>query len=285
MPVSTRRRLIAARCRLTGELKAAVAPLIGRDGSHGLDDCTDEQRRFRAQLALFLLNAAPVEGWDAHKRRVAAQRVWSAWAAFERFLPYPDTLVVTTVSPGALRRALTGRSNNAEEGMPGLRYDHTDPPSFIHIPTKATLRVHVPPRPLLVPNTLLRGEAANGQGLAITPREQRLLDSLPRITVEAEQLLAALLVRLPLADPDGIWTLSKHHLLEAADSPEDNSHFLIGDGPSWHYRWNGPIQAFDIAAALTDTVTGLADAAAVLRPGQPLTVSYGAAKLNLHGEV
>lgn len=108
---------------------------------------------------------------------------------------------------------------------------------------------------------------------------------LPSIAVDAEQLLAALLVRLPLADPDGIWTLSKNHLGQAADSPDTNSHFLMGDGPSWHYRWNGSIQAFDIAAALTDTVTGLADATTVLRPGQSLTVSYGAAKLNLHGEV
>ena len=284
MPASTRRRLIAARCRLTGEFKAAVAPLIGRDGSHGLDDCTDEQRRFRTQLALFLLNAAPAEGWNSHERHVAAQRVWSAWAALERFLPYRDTLVVTTSSPGALRRALIGRTSNADEGMPGLRYDHTDPPSFVHIPTKATLRVHVLPKPLPTPGMPLCG-ASNGQSLAITSREQRLLDTLPPITVDAEQLLAALLVRLPLADPDGIWTLSKNHLPQAAESPDANSHFLIGDGASWHYRWNGSIRAFDIAAALTDTVTGLADATAVLRPGHPLTVSYRAAKLNLHCEV
>jgi hypothetical protein len=59
----------------------------------------------------------------------------------------------------------------------------------------------------------------------------------------------------------------------------------MGRGPSWHFGWDGPILAFDVAAALTDTLAGLAGATSVLRPGCPLTVSFGEARLNLHGEL
>jgi hypothetical protein len=292
VPASHRRRAIAARCRLTGERKADVAPLIGRDDSHGLDECTDAQRRFRAQLALFLLNVAPASGWNTRKRFMATRRVWLAWAVLERFLPYPETLVVRTTSPEALRRALTSDRTDPVEGMPGLRYNHTDPPCFIHLPTQATLRIDTSRTSVPAPDTPPRGKAP-GVRFAITRREQQLLDALLQMTVDAERLLGALLVRLPLADPDGIWTLSKGHLQNtahepdnlAANSPDINSHFLIGEGSSWHFRWDGPIGSFDIAAALTDTRTGLVEATAVLRPGHLLTVSYRAARLKLHGEV
>jgi hypothetical protein len=107
---------------------------------------------------------------------------------------------------------------------------------------------------------------------------------LPSITADAEQLLAALLIRLPLADPDRIWTLSKGHLDSTWDRYADpDSHFLSGTDSWWHFRWGGPIGAFDIAAALTDTRTGLAGATTLLRPGYPLTVRYRTASLALLG--
>lgn len=266
-----------------------MAPLIGRSGAHGLDDCTDEQRRFRAQLALFLFNATSTATWSHPQRHETIQHVRPAWAALNRFWPSPDTLVVTTTSPDALRRALVGEhANGTARGMPGLRYDHTNPPSFIHIPTGTTLRVQIS-----TPNSPLHKKKSGGKNHTIISREQQLLNALPQITEDTEQPLAALLIRLPLADPDGIWTLSKGHLNHterkitnlSTSPPEIDSYFLIERGSSLHFRWNRPIQAFDIAAALTDTLTGLAGATAVLRLGHPLTVSYGTAKLNLHGEV
>jgi hypothetical protein len=93
--------------------------------------------------------------------------------------------------------------------MPGLRYVHTKPPStqvFVYIPTGATLHVQARATPPPIPDTPLLSGASGGQGfLVVTPDERRLLDALPPIALDAEQLLAALLIRLPLADPDGIW--------------------------------------------------------------------------------
>jgi hypothetical protein len=200
VPASLRRRAIAARCRLTGEPKADVAPLVGRDDSHSLDDCTHQQRRFRAQLALYLLNTA--QDWSYHLGYLDVDRMCLAWHALEKFLPYPEALVVTTNSPDELRQVLTDGRTNAAGGMPGLRYTDTDLPSFLHVPTGAILVVHTPYTPLH-PSQLPAPGKDLGQ-LSLSPREREALAMLPNMTEDAEQLLAALLIRLPLTDPDKI---------------------------------------------------------------------------------
>lgn len=118
------------------------------------------------------------------------------------------------------------------------------------------------------------------------------MGSLPTMAIDAERLLAALLIRLPMADPSGIWTLSQRHLGPAwrgkpsdRDPHDANGAFLWGHDRSWHFRWDGPASAVDIAAALTDTLVGLADATAVFQRWRPLAVRLGTASLTLHGNL
>ncbi|HEU0086361.1 MAG TPA: hypothetical protein VFQ77_01690 [Pseudonocardiaceae bacterium] len=273
VPASRRRRMIAARCRVTGEPKSLVAPLVGRDGSHGLDNCTAEQRRFRAELALFLLNPA-AEVWSVLTHPVAAQQVWSAWTAVDRFLPYPETLVITTNFPDVLRRALIGSADNPTAGLPGLRCDPAAP-VFVHLPTGATLRVHSPAASSLTAQPSLWGRAATGQTFhPLTLHERRILKYLPSMTSDAERLLAALLIRLPLID--------EHCRTQPISRFRDaGSQFLWGRGRSWRFRWDGPAAAYEIADVLTDPLLGLADTMAVLRPGSPPVVRHGSAELIL----
>lgn len=60
-----------------------------------------------------------------------------------------------------------------------------------------------------------------------------------------------------------------------------------GHDRSWHFRWDGPVSAVDIAAALTDALVGLSGSGAtgVLRRWHPLVVELGRASLTLHGNL
>lgn len=317
MPASRRRKAIVARCSVTGEPKSAVARLIGRDNTHGLDDCTDAQLRLRTYLALYLLNASTSRNgtWPREQDR----RVWRIWSVLHRLWPYPDMLVVTTSDLAEMRAALVGERPG--DGLPGLRHAHSsmsDSELFVHIPSGAMLRLQqegtrrgtIPP-----PRVALRDLDLP----PLTLHEEHRLHELPVPGPDASRLLAGLLVRLPLADPDGIWTLDNAHLqqtlrrtlefLPLADrdrlwSP-DNAHlqqrlrrtleFPVGDGVGfttrllwgsgsvWHFRWNGPIGAFDVAAALTDEHVGQHGTTAVVRPRRPVQVRHGGATLTLHG--
>ncbi|MCP2256575.1 hypothetical protein LX15_000258 [Streptoalloteichus tenebrarius] len=288
MPASARRQLIVTRCRYTQETHVEAARGVGRDRSHGLDHCLPQQRRLRALLALFLLTTGHPH--DPTASAVAHRHVWWSLVPLDLVSAHHEQLVLRTSAPGVLVTTLCLWNRTGVLGLPGLRVVSSDWPDrffLYHHPSKAVIRVEprLPreERPFPVRQDeeqrarLRRFHALAHDSPPLEPVEEELLHRLPPMSQDAEHLLAALLVRLTCAHPQGLWRVDKLGFSPAATR---NGHgFLWGHLDHWRLHWPiGPLRG--LATALTHPSIGL-EGARLVSDGSRLAVHYGTASLDL----
>ncbi|MFQ6146581.1 hypothetical protein ACLMNJ_26495 [Streptomyces seoulensis] len=134
---------IPLRVQYTGESEAAARSAISGDTRGlGLDHCSDEQRAFRALLALALFNGnvytGPTARWN-----------YSVVASYDPVMsPRRDQLVIVAErAPENVATRLMATRENGSRGIPGLRHEVTytchgrRSVRLRHLPTGALLTI------------------------------------------------------------------------------------------------------------------------------------------------
>jgi hypothetical protein len=291
VPHSVRRRMIAQRRKSTGETTEQAAPGVqGR--SHGLDECSREQRRFRAVLAVLMLNEHTDHnlGQGMVARCIASSVLRQTIHLSAR----PDELVVLSAIPHHLIQKVLPRDvASTVHGIPGLRCLDADPKGrwyrFLHVGTGGILRLqYAGPTP---EEYCFRPEPGWPDSWnpvapvqALTQNETTVLAQIPAMHEDLETLLAGLIVRLSCKDPDDRWALGEldwDPLHRKRPKAVTYRRYLWGSGTDWILHYNGPIPADDIAAALTDAHIGIAGARIADRRDSLVQVECGTASLEI----
>ncbi|MEW2253054.1 hypothetical protein AB0907_37740 [Streptomyces sp. NPDC006975] len=280
MPNSLRRRTAALRRRYTGELSEASGRAVrpSRTGL-GLDDCSPQQQRLRALLALGWFNTdphTPAGNWCAH-------------GVFSYTLvpsPRHDSLVLYTNSAWGVVCWLVPGEGDWPARIPGLRFESGDGYTWRlrHLPTGSTLIVTEEHDP---------GEAENGYeppsrirrlSVGMTDAEYTALEKVPDMSPAATRLLGALAMRVSLRDPSETWAVGGWFSDPLDRTPGRSVAYLErrlnGAGDEWELAWTGYPFPDDLAAALTHPTAGLPDTSGLrIRDGWALR--HGSATLRL----
>ncbi|MFJ8154293.1 hypothetical protein [Streptomyces sp. NPDC094468] len=295
LPVHTMtpEKRVSLRVQYTGESKAAARSAIS-SGTRGLglDHCSDDQRAFRALLALALFNSSMYTGPTARWN-------YSVVASYDPVMsPRRDHLVIVAErAPENVATRLLSTAGVDSRGVPGLRHEvsytcHGRRSLCLrHLPTGALLTITgdpagcprgnrrslVPQRPFLTLDHDL------------TAHERRALAAVPPISVDATALLAGLVSRYNLVDRRGHWATSlswdplERPEVERRKEPEvvhGAEYQLWGAGDSWAFRWTGYPESRDLALALTHREAGV-KGASITRHGGTYRVVLGTASLDL----
>ncbi|WP_214402552.1 hypothetical protein [Pseudonocardia lacus] len=272
------------RAGYTQERRRAAAAGLGTDGSHGLDTCSDRQRKLRALLALHVFNGGRM-GVEAP----ADTRVDTITRYTMILSPRHDDLVVVAEAPRNVAAYLV--NSHPDDGLPGMRMVGRPGRStfqMLHLPTGATLTItdesgHHSGIPAPDPESWWPGSRWCGTDVDVTDSERAALDGLPPVSPDAEQLLAALIVRICTADPNANWALGTWFSdpLPRPDpigAPRDAGRRLWGEGDSWELRWSGLPYGIDVVSSLTDHAIGL-PGTGLSRSGRDYTVTHGSCTL------
>lgn len=292
MPHSVRRRMIAQRRMFTGETTEQAAPGV-RGRSHGLDECSRAQRRFRAILAVLMLTEHTDHnlGQDTVARCVAS----SVLRQMIRIAAWPEELVLLSDIPHHLvQKVLPRDMGSTVHGIPGLRCLDADPVAgrwyrFLHVGTGGVFRLqYAGPTP---EEYCFRPEPDWPDSWnpvtsvqALTENEAHILAQIPEMHEDLETLLAGLIVRLSCQDPDNRWALGEldwDPLRRGRPKAVTYRRYLWGSGTDWTLHYNGPIPADDIAAALTDARIGITGARITSRHDGLVRVERGTASLEI----
>ncbi|WP_327067889.1 hypothetical protein [Kitasatospora sp. NBC_01302] len=285
---------IPLRVEYTGESEDAARSAIGgATRGLGLDHCSDDQRAFRALLALALFNGNVYTG-------PTARWGYAIVASYDPVMsPRWDQLVmVAERAPENVASRLLATDYERTCGLAGLRYQ-----SHYWRGGDLTLRLrHLPTGAMLTvtsdPACRERGrtrEQTKWRKLptvrdALTGHEREMLASVPPMTADAATLLAGLVSRYNLVDRRGHWatSLSWDPLgrpeVECRKDPELMEQGAVrrlwGTGASWMFRWTGYPESRDLALALTHREAGI-KGAGFTRRGDSYQVSLGVATLEL----
>lgn len=246
--------------------------------STGPDILAVSQRRFRALLAVLLLNDT-VRAHPVGAELTADSQRWVAWWDLGRwdhsdctFADQSDELVVLCAQPRQLTDAVTPCPDGPRpRGIPGLRRLAAHPRGlwfrFWHPPTQAVLHVRTTKLPLVRPyvaNVRVPGPRRSFETAprVVTDAERRALQVLMRIHPDAQHLLAALLVRLPEGSVRAWYS-------------------LWGHGMHWTLRGTCSTAAVRLAQALTDQDTGLHGTSVIGLGEGAIKIGYRDASLQL----
>ncbi|WP_157119617.1 hypothetical protein [Nocardia xishanensis] len=297
MPATPRRHFSDLRRTYTGEDAPSAKAGVGRK-TVGLVDFTDQQRRFRALLALSLFN------FDSAGRQHPIVSVYNA----STFLSYTMTVsprfdLLVFVVPGAPENAvgrLLGSPTYPDTGVPGLRLFAAGKAAgralgecfhLLHLPTGARAVV-------TASSTFETAHNADGPiddrypgpDMPLTDVERAAVDGVPPMTVEIETILAALVSYLNVRDPDrrwatGTWWWDPFHRppRPGLARPFERFSQLWGTDKTWELSWNGYPYPEDLAACFTAPMIGLPQASFVQERGRAhirlgsssLTLVYG----------
>ncbi|WP_086818792.1 hypothetical protein [Allokutzneria sp. NRRL B-24872] len=259
----TARVCAARRSAYTGEPPTHAVAAVGYRRTNQLDNCSAAQRRFRMLLALVVFNdgIGPTSIDQGLTARWRFARWGLNWTAVESVAisPLRDELVIFTENPLALARALAARPARVNpQGVPGLRPLNAHPKGqwfrFVHLPTKALLRVRLAETQLPPLDGLGPWNGAEG----LTTAERETIGALPVVSPDAEHLLAALTVRLTVDHPGGRWAISSQ-VVRGPDPGRAGPLWsrLWGEGTTWELRGRSLMAAVALASALTDPDIGL----------------------------
>ncbi|NLU75500.1 hypothetical protein HCC61_23015 [Streptomyces sp. HNM0575] len=285
---------IPLRFQYTGESEPAARAAISND-THGLglDHCSDDQRAFRALLALALFNGnvytGPTARWN-----------FAVVASYDPVMsPRRDQLVmVAERAPENVATRLLDTAGEGSRGVPGLRHEvsyicHGEPSLCLrHLPTGALLTITGDPygcrrgtkRSRVPLHSYLTVEHS------LTASERRALAAVPSMSVDATTLLSGLVSRYNLLDRRGRWATSlswdplERRETERRREPEVIRHGAVrrlwGAGDSWVFRWTGYPEPRDLALALTHREVGV-KGAKFIRHGDAYRVVLGTASLDM----
>ncbi|AVZ74407.1 hypothetical protein SLUN_21815 [Streptomyces lunaelactis] len=288
---------IPLRVEYTGESDAAAQSAIDHD-THGLglDHCSDDQRAFRALLALALFNGnvytGPTARWN-----------YAVVASYDPVMsPRRDQLVmVAERAPDNVATRLLATEGAGSRGMPGLRHEvsyacHGQRSLCLrHLPTGALLTITGDPDGC--PRGNKRSLGPRHRYLTIdhhvTEHERRALAAIPPLSHDATALLAGLVSRYNLVDRRGRWATSlswdplERPGAEHRREPDVRLHGAVrrlwGSGDSWAFRWTGYPEPYDLAMALTHREVGI-KGARLTHHGGAFRVTLGTASLELSDE-
>jgi hypothetical protein len=294
MSASPCRRDSALRRSYTGEDAQAAKAGVGR-GKVGLVQCNSQQRRFRALLALSLLN------YDSggHQHPTVSVYNASTFLAYTMIVsPRFDKLVF--VVPGATENTV-GRLLSApgypENGVPGLRLAAIGKAAgkafgrcfhLVHLPTgaraviTASSNFDAPSGP--------GGEVVDDYPSPETPLagvERDALSGVPAMSDEIETMLAALVSYLDIRDPQGSWAtgmwswdpFKRAKRVGLACSTERFSQ-LWGAGRAWELSWNGYPYPEDLLACFTSPIVGI-PGVSVVQEADRWQIRLGSSSLQL----
>ncbi|MFI6345233.1 hypothetical protein [Streptomyces sp. NPDC050560] len=299
LPVHTMapRDRIPLRVEYTGESVPAARSSIGNDTlGLGLDHCSDDQRAFRALLALAFFNGNVYTGPTAKWNYVVV-------ASYDPVMsPRHDQLVmVAERAPENVATRLLTTDGAGSRGIPGLRHEvsyecHGQRSLCLrHLPTGALLTITGDPAGCR--RGRRRSLSPQHRYLTIdhdvTNHERRALAAVPPMSHDATTLLAGLVSRYNLADRRGRWATSLSwdpldrpsavHRRKSDVRMHGAMRRLWGSGDSWVYRWTGYPEPHDLAIALTHREVGI-KGARFTRTRGAFRVTLGTASLELFGE-
>jgi len=281
---SRRRAFGARRSSFTEEPHALAARAIPRTTSSftpeslGFDECTDEQRRFRAFLAVFLLNSPSIPPRLLLDDK--AQPILTSGVSRLLYSPillsaqYSDISVLTNMGDHLLQ-CVTDASDSTH-GVPGLRpvgiEGDNEALLLRHLPTGAYLRFryfdYANPRQRTPPWFYPTHWSGMRRSSAIGTYESITLNAVPTIDDDAAALLAGLVARMSCQSRGEGWAVSRllHDSLGNRDHYNGSYSFthLWGSGNNWVMRWSGygAVPAADVARALTHKSVGINGATA-----------------------
>ncbi|MGW4248288.1 hypothetical protein [Nocardia sp. NPDC004722] len=270
---------------------------VDRGGSEknydlGFDRCPAAQRRFRAIMALFLLNTdePPLDVVESPAHKLVRRQSISRLLCYTMtFSPQYDEFMILSDMPDHIIQSVR---------MPGLRRncvgDNQDSLLLTHAPTGAHVRFvpweqfHPSHRRDLKVYPLhfndLPAEAS------LTEKEQAALDAVPEMHPDSERLLAGLVARLWASSQREGWTVSGltwdalGRMFESPSAgPDFHFRYLWGSGTEWILRWGGlaSVPAADVAQALTHRNIGIEGAHVVHHGSNRSEVRLGDAALVL----
>ncbi len=179
--------------------------------------------------------------------------------------PRHDDLVLITPTPSNVLKYLVPRGKPV--GLPGLRLHEARDDAFVlrHLITGA--RMTVTDRPPVSP---FKGGFEQGRRVwtvhhGLTSQEHEALADVPPMTDDALSLLAGLMSRIGLCDPERRWALGNWFAdpLDRTLAWSRVGRRLWGHGDRWELTWNCFPFHGDVAMALTDPQAGIAGAQAV----------------------
>lgn len=282
-----KRDSVQVRVESLGEHRESARAGVARDGSHGIDHCTPEQRRLRALLALGIFNTYGTSTTYPPARWGLSSLVAYNIAVSPRY----DRLVLISHVPHNVVSYLLPRDAR-HACLPGLRLeDRRGPGTYIkrHVPTGAELIV-TGERDGRWPRVTNRRSSTDFLPLSqpLSAQEQDWLDELPEINEAAERLMAGLVCRIA-ARSRRDWALG-NWFYDPLDRPGSRTERgrgfeerrLWGAGKQWLLEWHRFPFEEDVAAALSEPPIGLAGATQV-RAGASTDVRLERARLTLQG--
>ncbi|MGI5164760.1 hypothetical protein ACQEU3_10440 [Spirillospora sp. CA-253888] len=282
-----RRSSVQLRIESLGEHRESARAGMARDGSHGIDHCTPEQRRLRALLALAIFNTHgtdttyPPAYWGLSRLNAYSITV----------SPRYDRLVLVSDVPHNVVSYLLPRQGSYH-CLPGLRLkERRGPDTYItcHVPTGAELIV-TGEREGRWPRVGNLRSSTEFQPLSqpLSGRERCWLDEIPEISEAAELLIAGLVCRVA-ARFGHDWALGNwfydplnrpKSLMEGKRESEERH--LWGTGSQWLLEWHRFPFEEDVATALAQSPVGVAEAIQV-RSAANTVVFLEGARLTLRG--
>lgn len=283
----------------SGSAARVVIRRADRHGTHSLDSHTADQRRFRAFLALMLLNdsvraraagADDVLVTDNH-RAVAGWDLGQWERDYYAFASQQDELIVLSDVPRRFADVISVRLDGPRpRGIPGIRLLTRHPDGmwfrFWHPPTQGLLQTRSTTLPMVRPYTTATRLPQARRTLPAPPRladaEVLALRVMSRMYPDVQHLLAGLLARLSCGDQAGVATA-----VSGSSSTWGSVRLwysLWGKGAHWTLRGGSELAAAGLAAVLTDPMVGMTGASIASYVDDVITVRYQCATLELIGK-
>lgn len=260
---------------------------VGRDHSHGIDNCTPEQQRLRALIALSVFNTHETNGAHSPSHWGLSPLVAYTITVSPR---YNRLVLICDAPDNVVSYLLPKRADN--NCLPGLRLEDLrgfDTYITRHVPTGAELVV-TGLRDGRWPRASNRRSSTEFQPLSqpLSAHERDRLNELPKISHAAERLMAGLFCRIAARYRHdwalGNWFYDPLNRPGSLTKQGDDSskRRLWGAGNHWLLEWHRFPFEEDVAAALTGPPIGMAGASQV-RTATGTVVQLNGAQLTLRG--
>ncbi|QNE18103.1 hypothetical protein F1D05_09645 [Kribbella qitaiheensis] len=289
-------RTARLRVSYTQEPKWPAARNIARDGSHGLDVCTPQQRALRFFLGMLFFN----QGDQIASGQGDLAACSSCEILRENIVisPWHDELVLLSdIHRHLIQKILPRGAAGSASGIPGLRCYEADEYGrwyrFLHLPTGGLLRLqgtqtskeaYIAPSAASDSYRWPQCRSASQVSQPLTPGEAKIAAAMPAADPDLQTLIAGIVVRLTSQHPRGDWALGS--LLRDPLQRGRSGSFrrlrrtLWKTNGRWNLAFNGPIPAEDIASALTDPGIGIPSAYVSDSSGST-AVTLGSATLHI----